>query len=244
VLVLALAIAIYLPTSHLLPFARAISDSYLYVPLSCLALLGALHCERWLTLRQRRAQRWLVLVLAALGLALAAGSHAQLPRWRGGLALWQPVVRRHPRLAPAHRLLGDELMFRGQPGLAVGPYRRAFELEYDPRFLVEFGTVLGLAGRLQDAECVLIEAVAYGRRGPQAVYNYAALLAYHPEYESRHPAISRRLLTQLVSLRRTAGLVWPEPLEPGFQRQLARVRHAVTAPTPWPQRNCAVLKPR
>jgi len=244
VLVLTLAIAIYLPTSNLLPFARAISDSYMYLPLSCIALACALQGERWLSRRTGRARGAAALAAAALALALGASSSAQLPRWRGGLALWQPVVRRYPTLSTAHRLLGDELMFRGRPERAVDSYRRAFELEYDPRFLVEFGTVLGLAGKLGDAECVLIEAVAYGSNSGYAIYNYAALLAYHPDYEPRHPAIARRLLTQLATLRHTAGLAWPEPLEPGLQRQLARVRDVPAVPTAWPQRNCAVLKSR
>jgi hypothetical protein len=36
VLLVALAVAIYLPTSDILPFARVMSDSYMYLPLACL----------------------------------------------------------------------------------------------------------------------------------------------------------------------------------------------------------------
>jgi hypothetical protein len=40
-LLVALALAIYLPTSDLLPFARVMSDSYMYLPLACLCVGGA-----------------------------------------------------------------------------------------------------------------------------------------------------------------------------------------------------------
>ena len=67
--------------------------------------------------------------------------------------------------------MGDELVFRDQPGRAADSYGRAFALEYDARYLLEFGTVLGMAGRTADAECVLIEACAYGPDHGYAVFN-------------------------------------------------------------------------
>jgi hypothetical protein len=176
-----------------------------------------------------------------IALALAASSSAQLSRWRGGLALWEPVVRRHPRIATAHRLMGDEMVFRGRPDLAVEPYRRAFALDYDRRFLLEYGTVLSMAGRLSDAECVLIEAVAFGNNSGYAVYNYAALLAFHAGYQPRYPGLARQLLLRLDALRTAGKVPWPSALEAGLKAQRDRVRDAPPPPS-WPQRNCAMLK--
>jgi hypothetical protein len=243
-LLLALALAIYLPTSGILPFARVMSDSYMYLPLACVCTGIA-----WWSMQALRGAPPSLARAAALGaavvvLALAAASHAQLPRWRGGIALWAPVVRAHPRLAMAHRLMGDELVFRDQPARAADAYRRAFALEYDPRYLLEFGTVLGMAGRIEDAECVLVEACAYGPDRGYAVFNYAALMAFHADYPSRYPGIAAQLLNEVDSLRRAGKIAWPAALEPGLRDQLDRVRGRATQAQAWPQRNCPVLGAR
>jgi protein O-mannosyl-transferase len=236
-----LALATYIPTSNVLPFARTMSDSYMYVPLAGLVLLLTMGATRLLAERTRRSRRVTAIAVAALVLALAASSSAQLGRWRGGLALWEPVVRRHPRLALAHRLMGDEMVFRGQPELAIEPYRRAFALQYDRRFLLEYGTALGMAGRLADAECVLIEAVAFDDDSGYSVYNYAALLAFNDDYHPRQEGVAKQLLERLDTMRAAGKVQWPAALEPGLELQLARVRDAPPPPS-WPQRNCAMLK--
>jgi hypothetical protein len=244
VLVLALALAIYLPTSGVLPFARVMSDSYMYLPLACICIGAAWAAMRALRATSPNLERTVAFAAAGLVLALAAGSHAQLPRWSGGTALWQPVVNAHPRLAMAHRLMGDELVFRDQPARAANAYRHAFALEYDARYLLEFGTVLGMAGRIADAECVLIEACAYGPDHGYAVFNYAALLAFHSEYAPRYPAIAAQLLHEVDALRRSKKIAWPVALEPGLLEQLDRVGGRAGQPQAWPQRNCPVLAAR
>lgn len=241
VLLLALALAIYLPTSGVLPFARVMSDSYMYMPLACMCTGAAWWSMRALGAASPRLARTAAFAAACVVLVLAAASHAQLPRWRGGAGLWQPVVQAHPTLAMAHRLMGDELVFRDQPGRAAEAYRRAFALEYDARYLLEFGTVLGMAGRTADAECVLIEACAYGPDHGYAVFNYAALLAFHSEYSSHYPAIAAQLLHEVDTLRRSGKIAWPVALEPGLREQLDRVRGHAGAAQAWPQRNCPLL---
>jgi len=238
---LALALATYVPTSNLLPFARTMSDSYMYVPLAGVTVLIAAVAETWAAAHSTTVQRLAAAPVLLALLALAASTSAQLPRWRGGSALWEPVVRRHPGLATAHRLMGDEMVFRGRPDLAVEPYRRAFVLDYDGRFLLEYGTVLSIAGRLADAECVLIEAVAFGSNSGYAVYNYAALLAFNADYVSRYPGAARQLLGRLDTLRTAGKMQWPSALEPGLKRQLERVRDAAPPPS-WPRRNCRMLR--
>lgn len=236
----ALALVTYVPTSNLLPFARTMSDSYMYVPLSGMLVAGALLLGKRLAARAPSARRLAAVAAAALGLALAASSSVQLPRWRGGTTLWHPVVRRYPDLGPAQRLLGDEMVLRGRPDLAVEPYRRALARDYDTRFLLEFGTVLSMAGRIADAECVLIEAVAFGNDTGYAIYNYAALLAFHPEYAPRHAGVAHQLLGRLDALRRAGKVRWPPALEAGLQAQIERVRSA-PPPPPWTRRQCAML---
>jgi protein O-mannosyl-transferase len=240
VLLFALAVAIYLPTSNLLPFGRVISDSYMYVPLSMLACWAALRAQR--ALRERPAVGpWLGAAALALALALAIGTHRQLPRYRGGDALWGPVVRAHPSLASGHIYFADELVFRAQPGRAAAAYQRGFALGYDPGHLLEFGTTLALANRLPDAECVLIEAVAYGSEPGYARFNLAALLAMHSEYRPRHPLVVAAMLGELDAQRRAGRLAWPKPLEAGLTQQLARLR-GLTGDVAWPQRNCPLLR--
>lgn len=238
---LALALLIYVPTSNALPFSRTMSDSYMYVPLAGLALLVAATVEAWVLARGPITRRLAGSAALLVALALAASSSAQLSRWRGGSALWEPVVRRHPRLAVAHRLMGDEMVFRGRPDLAVQPYRRAFALDYDGRFLLEYGTVLSMAGRLPDAECVLIEAVAFGNNSGYAVYNYAALLAFNASYAPRYPGPARQLLGRLDALRAAGKVQWPAALEAGLKVQIDRVRDAPPPPH-WPRRNCRMLR--
>jgi hypothetical protein len=240
VLLASVAVAIYLPTSNALPFGRVISDSYMYVPLSM--LIG------WLTLRAQRALRarprarpWLACAATALALTLAAGTHLQLPRYGGGDALWGPVVRAHPRFGSGHIYFADELVFRGQPVRAVAAYQRGYSYAYDPGHLLEFGTTLAMANRLADAECVLIEAVAYGSDSGYARFNLAALLAVHRDYEPRHAVVVAAMLRELDALRRAGRLPWPKPLEAGLAQQLERLR-GVSGDAAWPPRNCAMLR--
>jgi hypothetical protein len=242
VLVLALAAATYLPTSNLLPFGRVMSDSYMYVPLSAVLAACVLALGRALERRSVRLRTGALLALGALALCLAWSTNAQLERWRGGNALWAPVVRAFPRLAIAHRLMGDEQLFRGHPTLAAKAYLNAYALHYDPRYLLQLGTILGMADRTADAECVLIEAIAFGVDRGYATFNYAALLSLNTAYQSHYPSVAKQLLAELDVLRRAGKVAWPQQLEPGLALQRERLRAQPSQPLSWPQRNCAVLQ--
>jgi hypothetical protein len=243
-LLVTLALALYLPTSDLLPFARVMSDSYMYLPLACVCVGVAWWSMRALGTAPSALRRAASGAALAVVFALAATSRAQLPRWRGGANLWQPVVDAHPELALAYRLMGDEFVFRAQPTRAADAYQHAFALDYDTRYLLEFGTVLGMAGRVADAECVLIEAAAYGPDHGYAVFNYAALLAFHAEYAPQQPVIAAQLLHELDALRHAGKLRFPVALEPGLHAQLERVAGAASQAQVWPRRNCSVLAAR
>jgi hypothetical protein len=141
-------------------------------------------------------------------------------------------------------LYADELMFRGQPARAVQPYQQAFALLYDPRYLMEFGTVLSLAGRVADAECVLIEASAHGTAPGYAAHNYAMLMAFHPDYDSHHPVAASALLRRVDALRRAGKLAWPAELLPGLSHQLGKLSQVEAEALAWPRRNCEVLRPK
>lgn len=242
-LLLALAATIYLPTSNVLPFARIMSDSYMYVPLFAFALLGALACEG-LAPASRPAMRACAALAGAALLALGATSHAQLDRWRGGAALWQPVIDASPNHADAHRLLGDEHVFRREPERAVEPYRRYFALHYDARYLVAFGSLLTMTGRVEDAECVNAEAFVLGTDPAHAAHNYAVLLAFHPDYSPRYPAIAKRVLAAFDAMPTTTPGALPRELLARLGPLRARLA-AFDAPTaPWRPRTCAILRDR
>jgi hypothetical protein len=241
-LLIAVALAVYLPTSNVIPFGRVISDSYAYVPLSLLAAGVALATSRLIAAKGTAALRTVGAVGLGLALVLAGGSQAQLPRYRGGDALWGPVIRAYPRFSVAHVYFADELMFHGQPARASQSFARGYAYGYDVTHLLEYGTSLMLANRLADAECVLIEASAYGIRPGYARFNLAAMLASHADYSPQHPAIVARVLHDIDALRRAGRIAWPKPLEPGLARQLERTRNAPLTNVAWPERNCAALR--
>lgn len=241
-LLMTVAFAVYLPTSNVIPFGRVISDSYAYVPLSLLATAVALAASNLIAARGTAVVRTIGATGFGLALVLAAGSRAQLPRYRGGDALWGPVIRAHPRFSVGHVYFADELMFRGQPARAAASFARGYAYGYDVTHLLEYGTSLMLANRLADAECVLIEASAYGIRPGYARFNLAAMLASHTDYSPQHPAIVARVLHDIDALRRTGRIAWPKPLELGLAHQLERTRDAPLTNVTWPQRNCAALK--
>jgi hypothetical protein len=241
-LLMAVAYAVYLPTSNVIPFGRVISDSYAYVPLSLLVAGVALASSKLTTARGTAAARTIGVAGFGLALVLAAGSRAQLPRYRGGEALWDPVIRAYPRFSAGHVYFADELMFRRQPARAAASFARGYAYGYDVTHLLEYGTTLMLANRLADAECVLIEASAYGSRPGYARFNLAAMLASHPDYSPQHPAIVAGVLHDIDALRRAGRIAWPKPLEPGLARQLEHARGAPLTNVTWPQRNCAALK--
>ncbi len=245
VLLLALVAALYLPVSNLLPFGRVMSDSYLYVPLAALSALLALQIDRLASSMTRfvpRARVVLVASLLALSLVLALSSYRQLPRYRGGDALWGPVVRAYPGLYRAHKLYADELLLRGDPERAAKRFVHAFSLDYDPNDLLELGSLLSIAGRIADAECVLIEATLLGTKPGYAAFNYAVLLAFNARYATAYPAIAKTLLTDVERLRRAGKLAFPPPIVTGLHARLTELGSIEASMPPWPMRNCPVLK--
>lgn len=239
---LAIACASYLPTSNVFAFARVISDSYMYLPLFMLCVLAtdATKLLPRVPARRRATVSGAVIAIVALGVV----SHAQLGRWRGGAALWEPVLRASPAYADAHRLLGDEHVFRGQPDLAVEPYRRFLALGYDRGYLLEFGAVLAMAGRVEDAECVLVEAFLLDAEPARAAFNYAVLLAFHPEYTPRHPAVARHILARLDAIPEHAPGALPRELSARLGPQRARIAGAHEPMPRWKPQSCAILRSR
>ncbi len=234
---LVLAAVSYLPVSNVLPFGRVMSDSYLYLPLAALAAALA----RFVT--QHHASKFLVGAFALIALVLGGVSHAQLPRWRGGDALWQPVVRAYPALFRAHKLYADELVMRGDPKRGAERFVHAFEVGYDPSELLELGAVLSMAGRTADAECVLIEALLIGPESGKAAFNYAVLLTFQPDHTPRFPSVARRVIEDTESLRRAGKIAWPPALRAALEaraRALASVEGTLPA---WRPRSCAALQP-
>jgi tetratricopeptide (TPR) repeat protein len=237
-LVLALAVALYLPVSTLLPFGRVMSDSYAYLPLAA-ACIGLA-----LVSLSSFARGVLVLGLCAASLVLVSKTPAEVPRWRGGDDLWAPVIAAQPKSAFVRNLYGDELHFRGQSERAVEVYLEAFQLGYDPDRLLHLGAALSMIERLQEAECVLIEAIVHGPNPGYASFNYGVLLAFHRDYAPKYPGIAKRVLDELDALRSTRKVAWPAALEVGLAVRLARLANVTPEAPHWPRRNCEALRVR
>jgi len=235
-LLLALAAALYLPVSTLFPFGRVMSDSYLYLPLACVAIgvsimpLSAL------------ARGWMVLAMTALSLLSMKQTLREVPRWQGGDALWAHVVSEQPDSILARNLYGDELHFRGESERAVAAYLEAFQIGYDPTRLMHLGAALSMLDRLEDAECVLIEAIVHGDNPGYASFNYGVLLAFHRDYATRYPPIAKWVLTELDALRRTGRAPWPVALEAGLAIRLASLSSVTAQPPRFERRHCSALK--
>jgi hypothetical protein len=243
VLLLGLALATYVPTSNVLPFARLMSDSYMLLPLFAFATLGALAFGPAVARRPAvaRAAPW---IAGAVLVAFALTSHAQIDRWRGGAALWQPVIDANPDHADAHRLLGDEHVFRREPELAVEPYRTFFALRYESAHLVEFASLLAMAGRTQDAECVGVEAFLLDADRAHAAYNLAVLFAFHPDYTPRYPSVARRVVETFAAMPPAAPGALPPELAARLGPLRARLANVDSALPAWRPRTCAILRGR
>jgi len=242
---LVLAAGLYLPVSNLIPFSRKVADSYLYLPLAGLLLAagsyGAILAERF---GMKAMMKNLVLLSgAALALGLAGLSYQQVGRWREGRALWQPVIDEYPDWDRGYSILAGSLMLQGKDAEAARLYETAFRLGYRSKVLSDFGVALVGAGRLDEAECVLTEAVSYGDRRDRALFNYAVLLGSWPGRPPVYPETAALLVPEILD-RMASGSLRSEPrLRKGLMKQLERLGPPQAA-KPWPRANCPILRTR
>ncbi len=245
-LTLILAAASFLPVSNILPFPRFMADSYLYLPLASLSLAASISLTRLLPHDQpltRHSSKAAALVSLAIIAALALRAHPQVNRWTGGAALWQPLIDQHPDWPYAHSTLAQELhTLRKDSHTASRHFHDSFKVGYDPDALINYGVALARINRLDDAECVMVEATHHAPQTATARRNLAIFLADHPD---RPPTYPQHATTLIHDFHRdaSAGLTpWPPALLQGLATQASRLPPSPNPPDPWPQHNCDPLR--
>ncbi len=229
---LALACAFYLPSSQIIPFPRGAADSYLYLPLAAGAVAAAV------ALPQRR---WIPAAAAGLAVVLAMGTTLQLGRWAQPTQLWAPRIAANPGWLDGRVKLADQLVFEGRHEEAVGQLREVFARGRVPSALRSFGIALGRAGYLDDAECVLIDAVHHDPDDEEALFNYGITMTVAPDRPAAHPAMQTALLARLDSKIETGELTWSPELRPALD---ARRAEAGGEATGWDVGQCRALQRR
>ena len=202
-LCVAAAIATYLPVSDVLPFARRMSDSYLYSPLAALVACAVLALGPGTSRRTSRVLGNLGLV-AAVGLGIAA--RHQTRRWHDSVSLWTDAVASMPEFDTALGGLASARALRGEYLTAVLLYERAFARAYRGDLVDDFAVTLANAGRLDDAECAMIEGALTGPSGLKALRNYAVLLARNPGRPLRYPEVAAYLLPTAIYGAESGGI--------------------------------------
>jgi hypothetical protein len=241
VLGLTMAIGSYLPVSGILPFNRVVADSYMYLPLASTAIVAAIA----IALLQARAgsSPRLAAGLAvggvlALASVLGVVTHRQITRWGEGSRLWNEEVDSHPTWDRGRILLADELVYSGHAASAADEFRTVFRRHYYPNELTRFGIALGMAGRLDDAECVLIEAALFDADRSRALQNYAIALSQDPDRTPVYPEMAAVLLPQFVQRLEAGAVSFPPQLRLGLAAQRRRASTAPAAPPGWVKGSC------
>ena len=239
---LLLGVLAYLPVSQVVAFPRFVADSYLYLPLAAAAvamapLLGRCHL--------RSAGRYVLLGVGALLLLSLPCAMRQTDRWRSNENLWVPLARAEPDWEQPWQMLGQGFMFEGRAAEAAQSYEQLFARAYAPQLLVNLGQSLAAAGRLVDAECVLVEDIHRGPNRRRARHNLALLLVSEPKYQPRYQAAALESLAWARGAR-AGGLTWPTSLvariEPRLTALVRQASHRERITEPWPSRACSPLR--
>jgi hypothetical protein len=218
------------------------SDSYMYFPLAMLAISMALWLADMLSdIRPRWVQLVCLVSLICVAGLLALRSNRQIDRWQGGKALWVPVIHDFPECDLAYFLAADEYVVRRQFDDAVSAFRQGYQVRYAPERLTEFGMALLMAKYLDDAECVLIEAIFHGNAYQLALYNYAILLSYYHERTPNYPEQATFLMQRCVQEARAGRLPLLPGMVDGLTKQLSKLGTKAASPPTWPVGNCAIL---
>jgi len=225
------------PTSSVVPIATEVgAERRMYVPLMALATLAVLAV--WAAVRAVRGaqpgtDRWRRLAVAAIVVAIVAGSSLLTVRRNGEYAsavtLARTVVERRPT-GVAHHLLGEQLVLAGQnadaepelrTAVALGDTRARFRLAQvllNVRRVAEAGQVLeafvataGVPQRLRWLDPPLLDVLT-ARLQLAQIYSVekrwadaAAQVRLILDVSPRHPEATRLLGVALVGAQ-----VWPE----------------------------------
>ena len=148
--------ATVLPGSNLIfPVGTVFGERLLYLPSVGFCLAAGDLVYRGLTTRAAPVLRF-----ASLGacIALFVGTVRYAGTWRDNLTLFSAASRAHPESARLHRMLGGQLMERGEVAEASVEFQRALHILADSepaalsRPLLELGVADEALGRLGEAE--------------------------------------------------------------------------------------------
>ncbi|OIP42556.1 MAG: hypothetical protein AUK47_04155 [Deltaproteobacteria bacterium CG2_30_63_29] len=241
---LALAVCGYLPVSNLLPFARMVADSYLYLPLSTSLVAVAV----WLKeLPWPRLRKGFALVAFALVAVLGWRGHDQSQRWASAVALWYPAIDASDDPQWQHypwMMMAEGLQFAGEFERSVSAWEQTFTRAYVPSYLDSFAFAQVSAGNFDEAECLMIEDVHFGGHPPVSKYNLGVLYLMKIDRAPRYPGYGIEPLWWVGSEVEARRL----KLEPLLASRLGpRLDQLVAAwgkhepPPPWEFRSCASL---
>jgi len=168
------------PTSSVIPLGDLLAEHRTYLASFGIALALVAAGERLAArLRWRCAGLAAGGLVAALWLTLAAALHARNAVWETTLALWTDASAKGGGTWRAHLTVGVEREARGDVEGALAAYRAALARARDPgeeaQALHDAGRLLLGAGRLEEAEASLREAVARPVALPEATYALAFL---------------------------------------------------------------------
>ena len=135
-------------------------------------------------------------------------------------------------------LLADELVFSGHPATAAEEFRTVFRRNYYPSELTRFGIALGMAGRLDDAECVFVEAALFDPDTSRALQNYAILLSQYPERRLAYPDMAAVLLPKFATRLAAGAVSFPPELREGLAVQRRRASIGTSARPAWVKGSC------
>jgi len=177
------------PVIGLVPIGRhAFADRYTYIP-----LLGIFAAVAWL-LPGGRAARPVGAVAAAVLLALAVRTHAQVGVWHDSVSLFTHALAVDERSPLAHVNLAYGLVDRGQATEAVAHFERALALEPGyAKALVGLGNVLLAQGRLDDAAAQFEAAAGSDDRSVHALTNLGYILYKRGRFTESIPYYERAL---------------------------------------------------
>jgi hypothetical protein len=138
---------------------------------------------------------------------------------------------------------------QGDYAAAASLYERAFSQAYRGDLVDDFAVTLANVGRLDDAECAMIEGALTGASGVTALQNYAVLLARNPARPLRHPEVAGYLLPTAIYGARSGRIrLDPRSLARLEARWLEQTRQSPLPATPqapsWRPGTCQVLRPR
>jgi tetratricopeptide (TPR) repeat protein len=177
------AVFSYLPSSNLIPLTRYLADSYVYLPLSGLALAlasAATPFERSQSAAWRAARvpmrRRLVLVPAVILLAaLSLSARRAAAHFASDIALWRQAYERYPNDYRLCRNLGNAYVDAGQPIAALELYENcAARIAREP-FRKNIAIVLFTLGLRDEARAAFLQLLAENPADP-VVRKYLALL--------------------------------------------------------------------